>query len=103
MATNRPSLLDDEDLASFGSPRANAREAKPGRARVVKLSVAIALFIVAGGAATYSFWAPDPAVRGSDGRIVESKPLTEEDHVELKRQDQQRELFLQQGGLQGSE
>lgn len=102
---NRPSLLDDADLASVGTGKAAARRSGPGvdRAKVAKIAVALTLFALAIVAGTYPMWKPEGVVKNSRGEVVTPAVLTPEDEEAFRRQERERELFLEQGGQEGSE
>jgi hypothetical protein len=104
MATNRPSLLDDADLASLEN-RGKAPSGGGGvdRGRMAKIGAVIALFALAIVFGTYQLWRPEGPVRDSRGQIVQPRELTPEDEEALQRQERERELFLEQGGKEGSE
>jgi len=104
MATNRPSLLDDVDLASL-EKKGKSRRSGPGvdRSKMAKIGAVITLFALAIVAGTYQIWRPEGPVKDSKGRLVQPQELSPEDEEALRRQERERELFLQQGGQEGSE
>lgn len=104
MATNRPSLLDDADLASM-EKKGKAPRSGGGsdHGKLAKIAAVVALFALAIVAGTYQFWKPEGPVRDASGRVVQPQELTAEDEEALRRQERERELFLQQGGQEGSE
>src|SRR5690606_25777506 len=104
MATNRPSLLDDNDLATIGKAKPQSRSG-PGRdgAKMAKIAAVFVLFGLAILAGTFPMWRPEAAVKNSRGAVVQPREFTPEDEEALRRQARDRELFLEQGGQEGSE
>lgn len=102
---NRPSLLDDVDLASVGTKKAAKGRSGPGMdgGKTAKISAVIVLFALAIVAGTYPMWKPEGVVKNSRGEVVTPAVLTAEDEEAFRRQERERELFLEQGGQEGSE
>lgn len=102
---NRPSLLDDADLASVGTRKVGKSRTGPGMdgGKIAKIAAAIVLFALAIVAGTYPMWKPEGVVRDRHGEVVQPAQLTQEDEEEFRRQERERELFLEQGGEEGSE
>lgn len=101
---NQPSLLDDNDFATIGKRKMVGRSG-PGRdgAKMAKIGGAIVLFVLAILAGTFQMWRPEGPVKNSRGEVVQPREFTPEDEEALRRQERERELFLEQGGLEGSE
>lgn len=104
MATNRPSLLDDDDLTSIGKAKRQSRSG-PGRdgAKMAKIAAAVVLFGLAIVAGTSPMWWPEGPVKNGRGEVVQPRELTAEDEAAMRRQERERELFLEQGGQEGSD
>ena len=104
MATNRPSLLDDADLASMEKSKPSRRSGPgPDGGKIAKIAAVIVLFGLAIVAGTYQMWRPEGPVKDGQGRIVQPREFTPEDEEALRRQERERELFLEKGGQEGSE
>jgi hypothetical protein len=93
VATERPSLLDDADLAAIGS-KSERSGAEPDRTNMMKLGLAAVLLAAAGIAISYPYWKPDGSVRMKETTAAE---LTPELEAEFKRQERDLEVALKQG------